>query len=101
MSKRYPECPLYNHDNCKDLHIPKVCAIIREDKICLRKYRKGRKTAEKSNTPSLSPEFKEAVKRIKNKEPELDAVIDKDDLKCRECGEKAEYDHHVIPKSIG
>jgi hypothetical protein len=35
----------------------------------------------KSDTPnglSLSPEFEEAVKRIQNKEPELDAVIDKD-----------------------
>ena len=40
MSKRYPECPLYNHDNCRDLHIPKVCAIVREDKICLRKKSK-------------------------------------------------------------
>jgi len=52
----------------------------------------------KSNTPSLSPEFKETVKRIKNKEPELDAVIDKDDLKCCECGEKTEYDHLTCPK---
>ena len=35
----------------------------------------------KSNAPSgtsLSPEFKEVVKRLKNKEPELDALIDEE-----------------------
>jgi hypothetical protein len=35
----------------------------------------------KSNTPnglSLSPEFKEVVKRIKNKEPELDELVKRD-----------------------
>ena len=37
MSKQQPECPLYNHNNCKDLHIPKVCAIVRKDKTCLKK----------------------------------------------------------------
>jgi hypothetical protein len=25
MSKKYPECPLYNHSNCKELDNPKVC----------------------------------------------------------------------------
>jgi hypothetical protein len=80
MSKRYPECPLYNHDNCKDLHIPKVCAILREDKTCLRKYRKRRNTAGKSDTPSglsLSPEFKEIVQRLKDKEPQLDTMAER------------------------
>ena len=37
MSKRYPECPLYKHDNCKQAYNPKVCALSREDKDCLRK----------------------------------------------------------------
>ena len=37
MSKMYPECPLYNHDNCKDLHNPTLCAIVRKDKKCLKK----------------------------------------------------------------
>jgi hypothetical protein len=40
MSKKYPECPLYNHNNCKDLHIPKLCAIVRKDKICFKKIPK-------------------------------------------------------------
>jgi len=37
MSKKYPECPLYNHSNCKELDNPGVCAIVREDKKCLKK----------------------------------------------------------------
>ena len=37
MSKKYPECPLYNHSNCKELDIPAICAIVREDKRCLKK----------------------------------------------------------------
>ncbi|MBF0234903.1 MAG: hypothetical protein HQK65_17995 [Desulfamplus sp.] len=40
MSKQYPECPLYNHVTCKDLHNPKVCAIVREDKNCFKKRQK-------------------------------------------------------------
>ncbi len=47
MSKQYPECPLYNHDNCKQLHNPKVCAIIRNDNSCLRDHAKSRKETEK------------------------------------------------------
>jgi hypothetical protein len=42
MSKKYPECPLYNHTHCKDYDNPKVCAIVREDKICVRKKPKPR-----------------------------------------------------------
>ena len=79
MSKRYPERPLYNHDNCRDLHIPKACAIIREDKTCLRKHQAARKKHGKSDTPdglSLSPEYKETVKRVKDKEPELDIMVE-------------------------
>lgn len=42
MSKRFPECPLYNHNTCKDANNPKVCAIVRKDKECLRKHQKPR-----------------------------------------------------------
>jgi hypothetical protein len=45
MSKKHPECPLVNHSNCRELHSPKLCAIIRKDKICLRKIKRGRKKA--------------------------------------------------------
>ena len=38
MSKQYPECPLYNHRNCREIDIKKVCAIVRKDKKCLRKF---------------------------------------------------------------
>jgi len=41
MSQKYPECPLYNHSNCKDYEHPKLCAIVREDKICLKKKSKS------------------------------------------------------------
>lgn len=37
MSKTYPECPLYNHLNCKNIDNSKVCAIVREDKVCVKK----------------------------------------------------------------
>ena len=26
----HPECPLYNHNNCKELHNPKVCSVLRQ-----------------------------------------------------------------------
>ena len=37
MSKHHPECPLYKHNNCKELNNPKVCAIVRKDETCLKK----------------------------------------------------------------
>ena len=40
MSEKYPECPLYNHDNCKEFYSQKLCAVVREDKKCLRELRK-------------------------------------------------------------
>ncbi len=43
MSKQYPECPLYNHATCRELHNPKLCAIIRDDKCCLKKQQKPKK----------------------------------------------------------
>lgn len=48
MSKQYPECPLYNHTTCKELHNPKLCAIIRDDKNCLKKQQKSKKLCTKS-----------------------------------------------------
>jgi hypothetical protein len=42
MSKQYPECPLYNHNNCRELHNPKLCAIVKNDRECLRKSLKSR-----------------------------------------------------------
>jgi len=27
MSKKHPECPLYNHNNCKQVYSSKICAI--------------------------------------------------------------------------
>jgi hypothetical protein len=45
MSKHHPECPLYDDKNCKEANIPTVCAIVREDKNCLRKHR-GRQRAD-------------------------------------------------------
>ena len=62
MSKKYPECPLYNHDTCKELHNPKLCAIIRKDKICLRKLPKSAR-----RTKPLGPRF-EAKKITKGNE---------------------------------
>jgi hypothetical protein len=46
MSKQYPECPLYNHATCKELHNPKLCAIIRDDKTCFKKQQKPKKEIE-------------------------------------------------------
>jgi hypothetical protein len=37
MSEKHPECPLFNHKNCRELHNPKLCAMVKEDKVCLRK----------------------------------------------------------------
>ena len=50
MSKKYPECPLTYTDACKDWENPKICAIVRKDKVCFRKKPvRGKKTA-KSET---------------------------------------------------
>ncbi len=45
MSKKYPECPLYNHDNCSQFNNPKICAIVKNDNECLRERYKSRKKA--------------------------------------------------------
>ena len=36
----YPECPLFNHANCKEIDNKKVCAIVRKDKTCFKKLGK-------------------------------------------------------------
>ncbi len=43
MSKKYPECPLFNPDNCREIDNHKVCALVRKDKDCLRQLRKSAK----------------------------------------------------------
>jgi hypothetical protein len=45
MSKQHPECPLFNHRNCKEIDNRKICAIDRKDKKCLRKLPKSVKKA--------------------------------------------------------
>ncbi|SDT84733.1 hypothetical protein [Desulfobacula phenolica] len=52
MSKQYPECPLYNHATCRELHNPKLCAIIREDKTCFKKQQKPKKENTADTTSS-------------------------------------------------
>jgi hypothetical protein len=47
MSKRYPECPVYNHNNCKEIHNRKLCALVRKDKKCLKKLHKSAKKDKK------------------------------------------------------
>jgi len=46
----YPECPLANHDNCKDIDNPKLCALVREDKECLKELHKNAKGKKPANT---------------------------------------------------
>lgn len=45
MSKKHPECPLYNPLNCKEYYNPKLCAFVRKDKICLKKKKPKPKKA--------------------------------------------------------
>lgn len=35
MSEQYPECPLNHHEICREIANPRVCAIVREDMVCL------------------------------------------------------------------
>lgn len=37
MADKHPECPLYNPVNCREYYNPKVCAVVRKDKTCLKK----------------------------------------------------------------
>jgi hypothetical protein len=38
LSKEHPECPLSNPNACKEADNPKYCALVREDKTCLREH---------------------------------------------------------------
>ena len=51
MSKQYPECPVYNHNNCKDYHNPKLCAMAKKDKVCLKKTAKPKEKKEGDTVP--------------------------------------------------
>ena len=55
MSQKYPECPLYNHSNCKDYEHPKLCAIVREDKVCLKKKSKSNPKKLVHHTAAVTP----------------------------------------------
>jgi hypothetical protein len=66
MSKQYPECPLYKHDNCREFHNPTLCAVVREDKLCIKKKQKQEAKANKHNrdgtgTASVSAALKENI----------------------------------------
>ncbi|MFH1156526.1 MAG: hypothetical protein V1793_22200 [Pseudomonadota bacterium] len=56
MSKQYPECPLYNHATCKELHNPKLCSIVRDDKTCFKKRQKARSKDEDEDGDGELPE---------------------------------------------
>jgi hypothetical protein len=43
LSKEHPECPLSNPNACKEADNPKYCALVREDKTCLREHSKKTK----------------------------------------------------------
>jgi hypothetical protein len=47
MSKKYPECPLVNPYNCREIDNRNVCALVRKDKDCLRELRKSAKNPKK------------------------------------------------------
>jgi hypothetical protein len=64
MSKKYPECPLQNHANCRDCFNPKLCAIVREDKVCLKKRAKSGSKQLKTKTqpyPTKEPKPQDAI----------------------------------------
>jgi hypothetical protein len=37
MADKHPECPLYNPVNCREYYNPRLCAVVRKDKQCLKK----------------------------------------------------------------
>jgi len=54
MSKLFPECPLANHANCRDLYNPNLCALARKDNKCTKKNPKSR--MKKKKIEGTSPE---------------------------------------------
>ena len=57
MSKQFPEGPLANHANCKDLYNSKLCAMARKDKKCLKKNSKPRKKKQIEATLAMKDKF--------------------------------------------
>ena len=53
MPKEYPECPLYNPNNCREMLNPKICAIAREDRECLKKRDKPKSKCKKTDGKDL------------------------------------------------
>ncbi len=54
MAEKHPECPLYNPVNCREYYNPKVCAVVRKDKACLKKRKSagaGRADADAAEHP--------------------------------------------------
>lgn len=45
MSQKHPECPLYNPLNCKEYYNPKLCALVRKDRMCRKKMKSKTKPA--------------------------------------------------------
>jgi len=62
MSKKHPECPLYNPLNCKEYYNPKLCAFVRKDKVCLKKKKPKPKTATAKETDAKKPDAKPETK---------------------------------------
>jgi|GEM_PF-650313 len=63
MSEKHPECPLYNPVNCREYYNPKVCAVVRKDKACLKKKKakRGARSAMTAKQETMVPEQRGAV----------------------------------------
>ena len=73
MSEQYPECPLYSHDKCNKMNMPSVCALVREDKKCLKPQivkgviTKRSNIKESKRINQFQPPLKISVKKTKIK----------------------------------
>ena len=65
MSKKNPECPLYNPLNCKEYYNPRLCAFVRKDKVCLKKKKPKPKKAPAKTPDAKTPEAKTPEQDIK------------------------------------
>ena len=63
MSKKHPECPLYNPLNCKEYYNPKLCAFVRKDKVCLKKKKPKPKKAAAKKPDAQKPEAQKPEKQ--------------------------------------
>jgi hypothetical protein len=73
MSKKHPECPLYNPLNCKEYYNPKLCAFVRKDKVCLKKKKPkpkkpSAKEADAKATDAKTPDTQKAEAKTPVKE---------------------------------